>query len=99
MRQSQLGFEYLRGNSTDFFPSIVQTLGYPNVETLLLTSPPYFFACIFSIANSWHSGKTKERCFHIVGCCVISIIGQILSMSTYNVGARYFVRYKVYHPT
>ena len=62
------------------------------METLLLTAPPYFFAWIFSIANSWHSGRTQERCFHIVIGCFISIVGQVLSMSTYNIGARYFVR-------
>ncbi|EOO04027.1 putative major facilitator superfamily protein [Phaeoacremonium minimum UCRPA7] len=78
---------------TYFFPSIVQTLGYPNIETLLLTAPPYFFACIFSITNSWHSGKTQERCFHIITGCVISIVGQILSMSTHNTGARYFAMF------
>lgn len=75
----------------DFFPSIVQTLGYPRVETLLLTAPPYFLACVFSITNSWHSGKTQERCFHIVTGAAISIVGQVISMSTYNTGARYFV--------
>lgn len=76
----------------DFFPSIVQTLGYPRVQTLLLTSPPYFLACIFSLLNSWHSGKTQERSYHIVTGAVISIVGQILSTTTHNLGARYFVR-------
>lgn len=76
----------------DFFPSIVQTLGFARVETLLLTAPPYFLACVFSIANSWHSGKTQERCFHIVTGAAISAVGQIISMSTHNTGARYFVR-------
>lgn len=78
---------------TDFFPSIVQTLGFPKVETLLLTAPPYFMACIFSIANSWHSGRTNERCFHIVTGAVISIIGQIVSTTNYNTGARYFAMF------
>ena len=75
----------------DFFPSIVQTLNYGRVQTLLLTAPPYFLACIYSITNSWHSGKTNERCFHIVVGCCISIVGQVTSMSTHNIGARYFV--------
>ncbi|CAG9982302.1 unnamed protein product [Clonostachys byssicola] len=78
---------------TYFFPSIVQTLGFPRVETLLLTAPPYFLACVYSITNSWHSGKTNERCFHIVTGCCISIVGQILSMSTHNIGARYFAMF------
>lgn len=75
----------------DFFPSIVQTLGYPRVQTLLLTSPPYFLACIFSLLNSWHSGKTLERSYHICAGAAISVVGQVLSTTTHNLGARYFV--------
>lgn len=56
---------------TYFFPSIVKTLGFPRVETLLLTAPPYFLAFIFSICNSWHSGRTGEHCFHIVTACIM----------------------------
>jgi MFS family permease len=78
---------------TYFFPSIVKTLGFPRIETLLLTAPPYFLAFLFSIANSWHSGRTGEHCFHIVTACVLSAIGQIISMSTYNTGARYFAMF------
>ncbi|PVI02306.1 retrograde regulation protein 2 [Periconia macrospinosa] len=78
---------------TYFFPSIVKTLGFPRVETLLLTAPPYFLAFLFSILNSWHSGRTGEHCFHIVTACSISIVGQVLSMSTYNTGARYFAMF------
>jgi MFS family permease len=78
---------------TYFFPSIVKTLGFPRVETLLLTAPPYFLAFLFSILNSWHSGRSNERCFHIVGACVISAVGQIISMSTYNTGGRYFAMF------
>ncbi|KAH7402265.1 retrograde regulation protein 2 [Phaeosphaeria sp. MPI-PUGE-AT-0046c] len=78
---------------TYFFPSIVKTLGFPRVETLLLTAPPYFLAFLFSILNSWHSGRSGEHCFHIVTACVISAIGQIVSMSTYQTGPRYFAMF------
>ncbi|GAB7326848.1 hypothetical protein MBLNU13_g10779t1 [Cladosporium sp. NU13] len=78
---------------TYFFPSIVQTLGYPRVQTLLLTSPPYFLACIFSLLNSWHSGKTLERSYHICVGAAISVVGQVLSTTTHNLGARYFAMF------
>jgi MFS family permease len=78
---------------TYFFPSIVKTLGFPRVQTLLLTAPPYFLAFLFSIANSWHSGRTGEHSFHIVTACMISAVGQIISMTTYNTGARYFAMF------
>ena len=78
---------------TYFFPSIVQTLGFPRVETLLLTAPPYFLAFLFSVLNSWHSGRSGEHCFHIVTACVISAVGQIISMSTHATGPRYFAMF------
>lgn len=75
---------------TYFFPSIVATLGYPRVITLLLTAPPYFAAFLFSVANSWHSGKSLERGYHITIACAIGIIGQVTATSTRTIGARYF---------
>lgn len=78
---------------TYFFPSIVSTLGFPKVQTLLLTAPPYVMAFLFSILNSWHSGRSGEHCYHIVTACVISACGQIISMSTHNTGARYFAMF------
>jgi hypothetical protein len=78
---------------TYFFPSIVKTLGFPRVQTLLLTAPPYFLAFLFSITNSWHAGRSGEHCFHIVTACVISAVGQIISMSTHQTGPRYFAMF------
>lgn len=78
---------------TYLFPSIVKTLGFPRIETLLLMAPPYFLAFLFSITNSWHSGRTGEHCFHIVTACVLSAIGQIISKSTNKTGARYFAMF------
>lgn len=74
---------------TNFFPTIVQTLGYPRTETLLLSAPPYVFAAIVGICNSWHSDKTKERWLHILWPQVFCSIGFIISACTLNVAARY----------
>lgn len=75
---------------TYFFPSIVQTLGYPRVITLLITSPPYFAAFFFSLGNSYHSSKSNERGYHIIGAVLMAAVGQIIAVSTPNVGARLF---------
>ena len=37
---------------TNFFPTIVKTLGYDKTQTLLLSAPPYVFAAILGITNS-----------------------------------------------
>ncbi|CAN9402160.1 unnamed protein product [Alternaria alternata] len=74
------------------FVGLKQAFSDPKV-TLLLTAPPYFLAFIFSVLNSWHSGRSGEHCFHIVAACVISAVGQIISMSTYQTGPRYFAMF------
>jgi hypothetical protein len=74
---------------TNFFPTIVQTLGYPQRETLLLSAPPYVFAAILGITNSWHSDKTRERWLHILWPQLFCSAGFIISACTLNVAARY----------
>jgi hypothetical protein len=73
----------------NFFPTIVATLGYGRTRTLLLSAPPYVFAAILGITNSWHSDKTKERYWHIVWPQVFCSIGFIISACTMNNAARY----------
>jgi hypothetical protein len=74
---------------TNFFPTIVQSLGYGRTQTLLLTAPPYVFAATLGICNSMHSDKAKERWLHILWPQVFCSVGFIISASTLNVGARY----------
>ena len=49
---------------TNFFPTVVATLGYNKIYSLLLTTPPYLLAVIVSIANAWHADRTGERYLH-----------------------------------
>ncbi|KAI8260623.1 MFS transporter prlL [Colletotrichum sp. SAR 10_77] len=74
---------------TNFFPTIVATLGYNQRNTLLLSAPPYVFAAILGITNSWHSDKHRERWLHIVWPQVFCSVGFIISATTLNVAARY----------
>lgn len=78
---------------TNFFPTIVATLGYPQTETLLLSAPPYVFAAILGITNSWHSDKTKERFLHVVWPQVFCSIGFIISAVTMNTATRYIATF------
>ncbi|KAF2642332.1 MFS general substrate transporter [Massarina eburnea CBS 473.64] len=73
----------------NFFPTIVATLGYKQRDTLLLSAPPYVFAAILGIANSWHSDKKKERFLHVVWPQMFCSIGFIISAVTMNTAARY----------
>ncbi|GME50549.1 Vitamin H transporter [Neofusicoccum parvum] len=74
----------------DFFPSIVDTLGFSKVETYLVQAPPYAVAYLVTLGVSWSSGRMLEHCWHIIACISVSLAGAIIMISTLNVGARYF---------
>ncbi|KAI0013753.1 MFS general substrate transporter [Xylariaceae sp. FL0662B] len=74
---------------SNFFPTVVSTLGYNTVDTLLLTAPPYFFALIISIANNWSADRRHNSSFHVMWPLALSIIGFVIAASTLNTGARY----------
>ncbi|KAL6413126.1 hypothetical protein AUP68_02624 [Ilyonectria robusta] len=72
-----------------FFPTLTGTLGFGYVPTLLMSSPPWLFSCIISLINAWHSDRTQEKFWHIVGPICVGMVGFIISMVTLNVAARY----------
>ncbi|KAF5653869.1 allantoate permease [Fusarium sp. NRRL 25303] len=74
---------------TNFFPTIVKTLGYSSTITLLLSAPPYVFAAALGITNSWHSDRVNERWSHVVWPQIFCSIGFIISAVTLNTAARY----------
>lgn len=74
----------------NFFPTAVETLGFSQTITLVLTCPPYLIAGIISIAWSYSSGRLNERTWHITVAKAIAIFGFILGCATLNTGARYF---------
>ncbi|KAL4934560.1 putative MFS transporter [Aspergillus undulatus] len=58
---------------TNFFPTVVETLNYGNIETLLLTAPPYVL----------------DRYFHIAALLYIAVAAFIIAATTTSVGPRY----------
>ncbi|KAH5239483.1 hypothetical protein HBI71_224800 [Parastagonospora nodorum] len=72
-----------------FFPSLTRTLGFGYITTLLMSAPPWAFACAVSLVNAWHADRTQERFWHIVGPIMFGMVGFIISMSTLNTAARY----------
>ena len=78
------------GTVTNLFPTVVATLGYSDVDSLLLTVPPYLFAVFTSFCNAWHADKTGERYFHITLPLYFAIIAFIIAAATTTLGPRYF---------
>jgi hypothetical protein len=78
------------GTVTNFFPTVVKTLGYNNIQTLLLTTPPFILGTIIILTNAWHADRTGERWLHVsIGPC-IACIAYIVAMAADGTGPRYF---------
>ncbi|KUJ16002.1 MFS general substrate transporter [Mollisia scopiformis] len=75
---------------TNFFPSIVGTLGYNTTITLLLTAPPYLLAFITSLAISFHAAHKYERGWHIAIPMLFALLGNLMAMFVPTLGGRYF---------
>ncbi|OTB04092.1 hypothetical protein M426DRAFT_321186 [Hypoxylon sp. CI-4A] len=73
-----------------FFPSILQTLGYGNIETLLLTAPVWAATFCVSLIVTRTSGHFTDRSIHIMCLIMISVAGNIIVVSTLNTGVRFF---------
>lgn len=76
--------------TSNFFPSVVETLGYTRVKTLLLTAPPYFLGMTISIVNNYSADRLQNSSFHIMWPMVLSIIGFVVGASATAEGPRYF---------
>ncbi|KIP07689.1 hypothetical protein PHLGIDRAFT_409595 [Phlebiopsis gigantea 11061_1 CR5-6] len=83
-------FLTLSGGFTDWFPTIMSTLGYNPTITLLLCAPPYLLTTVITFIAARHSDMTRERCKHITVPLWITLIGLLIAMSTMSTTARYF---------
>jgi MFS family permease len=77
------------GAVTSFIPTLIATLGYSSVNSLLLVAPPYIFATIVALLVSWSSDKRGERCYHIVVPIFFGMVGFIIAASTLSFTSRY----------
>lgn len=73
-----------------FFPTIVGTLGYGKITTLIITFGPWGWAFLAVLFNSLHANKSGERTFHLCIPLCIGVVGFIISSATTNLGARFF---------
>ncbi|KAL8638384.1 MAG: hypothetical protein Q9228_004464, partial [Teloschistes exilis] len=77
------------GTVTNLFPTIVKTLGYNNINSLLLTVPPYVLGVITTFLNSWHADKTGERYLHITLPLYFAVVAFIIAAATIKTAPRY----------
>ncbi|CRG86568.1 putative transporter C1683,12 [Talaromyces islandicus] len=85
-----MGMSQAMGGTTNFFPSIVETLGYSRNITLLLTAPPYVLASIIFWFISYFSDRKNIIYPIIVSTLAVSVVAYVVAMSTSQMGPRYF---------
>lgn len=73
----------------NFFPTVVQTLGFGQTVTLVLTCPPYLIAGAVTILVSWSSGRFNERTWHITISKAVATIGFVAACATLDTAGRY----------
>ncbi|KAF7631240.1 putative pantothenate transporter [Aspergillus flavus] len=80
---------YICAAVTNFFPSVVATLGYSRNTTYGLTAPPYVLSVVAMIINGFHSDKKQERYLHILCPMIVCLVANVIAVSTLNTAARY----------
>lgn len=84
---------------------VVKGLGYGNIETLLLTAPPYVSPLPTNVRieaderkligvgaillNGWHADRTRERYLHVVIPPLIAVVAFIIAATTTKFAPRY----------
>ncbi|KAK8039976.1 MFS general substrate transporter [Apiospora rasikravindrae] len=75
------------------FPAIVKTLGFGSVETLLITAPIWIGTFLVSLVVTYTSGRFRERSWHIITLMMVSVIGNVIVVSTLNTAVRFFAMF------
>jgi hypothetical protein len=58
-----------------FMPSLIAGMGYSDIESQLLTVPPYILASIWSITLAWLSQRSSMRGIWILASAPICTVG------------------------
>ncbi|KAI6833721.1 putative MFS transporter [Hortaea werneckii] len=80
---------YTAAAVNNFFPTVVAGLGFSQNKSYGLTAPPFVLCVICMLINGYHSDKTQERFLHIACPLIITVIANIIAVSTLNISARY----------
>lgn len=77
------------GAVVNFFPSVVGGLGYDRNTTYLLTAPPFILCVFVMLINGWHSDRNQERYLHVACPLIVTLVANVIAVSTLSVPARY----------
>lgn len=78
-----------QGSIANYFPTLVDSLGYTSTVSLLLTAPPYILAGGVYYGLTFYSDRRNTVYPLIMGCIAIAVAMYVIPMATDNTGARY----------
>ncbi|KAK7696827.1 hypothetical protein SLS64_014158 [Diaporthe eres] len=81
------------GSIRIFLPTLLETLGFSQFTTLVMTCPPYLVACLTAMGVSISSGHFNERTWHLTSLKTLAAVGFALAAATLNSSVRYFAAF------
>lgn len=80
-----------------FLPTLIKGLGFSSINAQGMTVAPYAVGWFMVFFQAWHSDRTRDRGWHIMLSCGLSIIGYIILATSVHksVGAAYFALFLV----
>ncbi|KAJ3800406.1 major facilitator superfamily domain-containing protein [Lentinula aff. detonsa] len=84
-----LGLHAFSSSFHIYFPTLMQTIGYDPIFTLLICVPPWLTAIVAVIIVTRHSDRSSERYWHITASMGIALVGYVVAISTMNPVVRY----------
>ncbi|GMK56861.1 hypothetical protein CspeluHIS016_0307010 [Cutaneotrichosporon spelunceum] len=85
-----LQFAFIAATVTNFFPIVVQGLGFSRTTTLAITAPPYILCAIGLLINGFSSDRTHNRSYHIAIPMCFTLLGNVIAVATTKTAPRYF---------
>ncbi|GLB39778.1 putative MFS general substrate transporter [Lyophyllum shimeji] len=80
-----------------FLPTLIKGLGFSSINAQGMTVAPYVVGWFMVFFQAWHSDRTQDRGWHIMGSCALSFVGYLIlaTSAQKSVGAAYFALFLV----
>ncbi|KAJ6454545.1 MFS general substrate transporter [Mycena vitilis] len=88
---------FLPTASTSSLGGLIKNLGFTAINAQGLTVAPYVVGWAMVVLQAWHSDRTRDRGYHIMLSCAISLVGYVIlaTAAQKSVGAAYFAMFLV----
>ncbi|KAF8062195.1 MFS general substrate transporter [Lyophyllum atratum] len=80
-----------------FLPTLIKGLGFSAINAQGLTVAPYAVGFLIVQFQAWHSDRTRDRGWHIMLSCSLSVIGYVIlaALVQKSVGGAYFALFLI----